>query len=326
MRGWISCLAAVLLAAFRVHATPVRASLKVEASAAPACPDRADLAEAVSVRLGRDPFAATNSNIEVSVRYRKAGTWQALVHLSTASGRSLGVREISTDAADCAALRDPVALVVALLVDVSADELPPEPEPAVDEPTRPTKRSLRIPAPTPRDPSLRVLWAVSASASAGLLPNLAVGAQVGVWIAPSNLVAVGLGLQFWPSQRDELAGRPAGADIRADALAAELCGPRLDLDSLWLRPCLVQRFSRLSASAFGFDSNRESGRLALSTGLGGHMFVPLLGSLGAFSSVSADFHWLRDRFVYARSDGTRGELHRPAPVVGFLQVGLGLSF
>ena len=326
MRGWISCLAAVLLAAFQVQATPVRASLKVEPSASPGCPDQADLAEAVSVRLGRNPFVATNSDMDISVRYQKAESWQALVHLSTASGHSLGVREISTDAANCAALRDPIALVVALLVDVSVDELPPEPEPVAGKPARPKKRSLRIPAPTPKDPSLRVLWAVSASASAGLLPNLAVGAQAGVWIAPSDSIAVGLGLQFWPSQRDELAGRPAGVDIRADALAAELCGPRLDLNSLWLRPCLVQRFSRLSASAFGFDSNRESGRLALSTGLGGHMFVPLLGSFGAFSSVSADVHWLRDRFVYARSDGTRGELHRPAPIAGFLQVGLGLSF
>jgi hypothetical protein len=114
--------------------------------------------------------------------------------------------------------------------------------------------------------------------------------------------------------------------MRADSLSAELCGPRLDLDVLWARPCLVQRFSRLSAAGFGFDTSREQTRSAFGTGIGGQAFLPVAASIGLFGSASAEVQWMRDRFVQVQSDGTRRELHRSAPVVGFFQAGVGFSF
>lgn len=318
-------LTAAISIACPAQAAPARSSLTVAPPPSSQCADRAQLVAAVATRLGRDPFVEHGADIAVSVRYEKRERWEALVTLTRVGGRQIGAREISTESPTCAGLHDPVALVVALLVDVSRDELPAQTPEAHPEPQPAPPKALRIPAPRSSRPGLSVLWSLSASSALGLLPDAGFGGQIGIWLEPSEYFALGITATYWFEQRSQLEDRPAGVEMRADGLSAELCGPRLALDALWLRPCVVQRFSRLSASAFGFDVSGQQTRSAAGTGLGGQLFLPVSGPVGLFGSASAEAQWIRDRFVYVRSDGTRGELHRSAPIVGFFQVGVGFS-
>lgn len=323
-----ACLVSTFLPAVAL-ATPVAATLDVRSPRESTCADRERLVTAVQTRLGRNPFVAQGGGVAVQVRFRRERGWTAVVRLESRDGHELGSREISVDSDACEALVDPVALVVAMLVDVSEEELPaarsPVVEPAAKRAERPPRpRRLRIPPPPPATAS-HVLIAAGMGAGAGLLPRVAPGASLGLWLSPNPWVALGVSVGGWLPQREEVRAT-AGADLRAVTVGVDLCGPRWGLGDSWARACVLQRASLVSASAYGFAQRVDQTRPVLGSGVGGHWFIPLHGSFGGFVGAEVEANWQRDRFVRRRSDATSAEVYQPSLFSGHVQAGVALSF
>ncbi|HEX7500905.1 MAG TPA: hypothetical protein VF524_11470, partial [Polyangia bacterium] len=69
------------------------------------------------------------------MRALEGGGWQADLSFAKSDGEALGDRKLQTPAAGCAALRDPVSLVIALMVEARAAEATlqvPAPEPSAE--------------------------------------------------------------------------------------------------------------------------------------------------------------------------------------------------
>src|SRR5580692_3933573 len=96
----------------------------VRLAGAEACVGLRDVARAVEKRLGRPVFVApTRADVAVEGRIERArpsGGWRAVITVSDERGAVRGTRELRTDAADCRALDDSIALALALMIDPDA--------------------------------------------------------------------------------------------------------------------------------------------------------------------------------------------------------------
>src|SRR6187402_3530066 len=83
------------------------------------CLDQQSLSHAVETRLQRRAFRAdlpATLHVKIEIARDSVG-WSASLSMHDGSGAFLGRRSIVTEASDCSALDDSLALVVALLVD-----------------------------------------------------------------------------------------------------------------------------------------------------------------------------------------------------------------
>jgi hypothetical protein len=168
----------------------------IRLAGADGCVSTQDLARDVELRLGRPVFvspARADVSVEGHVEPLRGGTgWRATIVLRDAQGAPLGTRELSRKDASCDAMREPVALVIAVMIDpdaalspapppappiASTGEAPPPPPPAQIVVEKEVKVEVQVPE-RRRDP-FRLDVGAGAIASAGLLPNVGIGAFVG---------------------------------------------------------------------------------------------------------------------------------------------------
>src|SRR5262245_23247894 len=101
---------------------PVTARLTWErTSGAEDCMTQEVLAQAVNRRWGREVLrqvGPTELALTGTIGPRSGGRWAALLEMRRADGSSLGSREIATQAKDCSALDDAVALAAGLMLDM----------------------------------------------------------------------------------------------------------------------------------------------------------------------------------------------------------------
>lgn len=291
------------------------------------CLSAGALAANVERRLGRAVFERRPAELSVRVVFeQRSGAWQARVELDDARG-PLGVRELSTSAAHCSALDDSVSLVVALLVDT-----PPEREPAPEAP-------LPAPAPAPAPTPIRVPEETFAPRAAlelepvirglvgyGQLPELDVGAEVGLFLAAPRWPRVFVRLQVFRPREVELGARSAGAELGSERVGLELCpfGTRAGSVELW--GCAGQRVGRLWAAGFGFDRNLRSNRFSYALSAGVEAAAALAGPLRASAGVRAEIPLTRDDFGVRPRGGDAVVLFRPEPFALELAIGLGGRF
>ena len=144
-------------AAPREHAT-VRLSY-ARGRGADQCPDEGALRDAVSARLGYDPFDDHAPRLLVAEVHRSGRSLAGHVELQDASGTVQGRRDLRAEGNDCAELATAMSIAVSLGIDpLSALEPSPPPSPAAAEP--PPAPSVPAPAvvvpPAPPSPSLPV--------------------------------------------------------------------------------------------------------------------------------------------------------------------------
>jgi hypothetical protein len=160
------------------------------------------LARAVEERLGRETFvSAAQADLSVEGRIEKKEKpktgWRAVITMRDPKGALLGTREVERDDSSCDAMSEPLALIIAVMIDPDA-AMRPKPEPAKTEPTPPlppdpppprTTQTRDEPPPKlgpkqPLDP-WRFEGGGHAMMLAGLAPELAWGAGVnGILYAP----------------------------------------------------------------------------------------------------------------------------------------------
>jgi hypothetical protein len=165
---------------------------------AESCIATQDLARRVEARLGRSVFvSASQADVSVEGHVEPAQShargYRASLTLRDAHGVTLGTRDLSRDDSSCDALGEPLALVIAIMIDPDAAlakpaaavpapaPVAPPPEPVVIE--KPVY--IPVPAPPPR-PTWAVDVGASFSVALGVLPSAGLGVAASGLLTPPH--------------------------------------------------------------------------------------------------------------------------------------------
>jgi hypothetical protein len=341
-----------LLTQHLAHAkSPVSASARLELVKAPGtepCLDRQSLSRAVEARLQRRAFRADlPATLYVNISITRSGdAWSALLRMHDGSGAFLGRRSIVTRAADCSALDDSLALVVALLVDS-----PPAPVPHSDEgsavraePEKAPPKTAPLPASTaakapqnqetstihlpPDTPAPRAPWSFSLAAEGsgafGMLPGFAPGVELGFGAKAPTLPEIRLfgGVYAQREQQSNRPGPESGARFDFAYVGLELCPVSRQFGAFEWFVCAGQSLGRLKVASFGFDENLTSGHLSYALLVRSGVQLALASRLAARLGIRAEVPFSRGVFSYGAVDGSQQELFETKPVTAVLDLGL----
>ncbi len=189
---------------------------------ADACIATQALARSVEERLGRHVFvSASAADVSVEGRVEKRGKgagWHAVITIRDAKGALLGTRDVERQDASCETMNEPLALIIAVMIDPDVNlTAPPSPSalslpspPALPPAPPPPPPPAPAPAPAPPKDPLRVEGGVGAILTSGLAPALAPGAVITGLLQPPG---VPLGLRGYtvlllpsPAERDGARG------------------------------------------------------------------------------------------------------------------------
>lgn len=314
-------------------AQPVRAGLDWRRlPGAEHCMDAQSLRKAVESRLGRRVFVP-RMQADVVVRGRlqvaQGGEgWTAKLALETAAGQPMGTRTLSTRAEDCSAMDASLALIVALMIDIPREELPPPPRKSAPPP-RPAPRTtpIRLPrgTPAPRQP-----WGFQVHgrgvAALGLLPGASLGLGVGVAVHPPGFWYTELDGELWMTRRVDSGSGGSGSRFSLQSVELYLCPLALGSPRFRFLACVGQRAGRLVAEGFGFDKDLREPRVVYNPGMRARLTAGLVGPLVLGAGLGLEVPLVRDHFMATRADGAGEELYRMAPVVGTAELVLGVRF
>ena len=318
------------------------------------CVDRQSLARAVEARLQRRVFVTRSPatlSLKVSITRERRG-WSAALTLYDGAGGLLGRRSLVTEAAHCSALDDPLALVVALLVDsplerlrddreaeaaprapgasAGSDRAPltvstPRSDAGSESSASPSEppRSIRLPrdAPAPREP-WRFRLSAAANAAIGVLPGLAPGIELGFAAQGPKLPELRLFAAAYAPREQRRPGADAGARFDALTLGFELCPLQLILGAARWFGCAGQSLGRLRAAAFGFDDNLSSSRMTYALLARSGVQFDLTARWAARVAVRAELPLARQVFGYGAREGGQRDLYEPSAVSGGLDFGI----
>ena len=317
------------------------------------CLDEQRLSRAVETRLRRRVFRTdvpTTLYVKVAIT-RADGSWSALLTMHDGAGAFLGRRSLSTQAADCSALDDSLALVVALLVDSppppavdEREEASPSNTPfAQSEPTKAATKPATAPVETtneakapasdetslivlPRDtPAARQPWrfqlAVEGVGAIGMLPGFAPGIELGFGAKAPRLPELRL-IAGWYAPREQRAGENSGARFDALYLGLEVCPFEHERGiSVWTL-CAGQALGSTRVAAFGFDENSTSNHFSYALLARGAVQLALAEHWGVRLGARAELPLSRGVYSYGTPEGGQQGLYQPSPVAAVLDLGL----
>jgi hypothetical protein len=306
-------VARAVLPVLLLVALPYRASADAPARVAlewtrPAgCIERDALAHDVEKRLHRAAFvprAQADLVVEGRVDRTDAG-WTARIVLERPDGAAIGTRRIDAAAEACGALDEPLAVVLALLVDMPRDD-------------------PRLQPPPPPPKPWRLFGEADARGAAGFLPVPSVAARVGLeaeppWLFPLEAEA----LAWLPREADSAGGRVSlwalGAGLGAAPLAIRAGRFVLRSRAAIEASVLFARGERLARTARGraFEVRatvRETAEVPI-----GRRFLVRAGA-------GAGMPFVRRYFYFVDRDGATRVLYRVPPVAAILELGLAVRF
>jgi hypothetical protein len=155
----------------------------VRDAGAEACPDEREIREAVTLRLGHDPFSDQATRV-LSCRIAADGQGlRAEIVERGVDGATAGVRALVTRDRSCRDLTPALLLVISLAA--RAPEMPPETPPKTPPEMPPeTARVVRAaPTPSPARPPLAVEVGAGLFATAASLPGPSVGGVASIGVA-----------------------------------------------------------------------------------------------------------------------------------------------
>jgi hypothetical protein len=273
------------------------------------CPTAEQTEAAVEAILGHRAFPAGACSIKMTGRTRalEGGGWQADLSFAKSDGEALGDRSLQSRTWRCAALKDPVALVIALMVEAGESEA-----------------TLQLPAPMPPPESSSepaVTMGAGASVSSGLLPNTGFGAtvdfgwMVGRWLPlrfastywfPDSAGRAGYGGQFW--------AWTGGAGVCPTLVSSTVVEGTL---------CADVQAGIIHGTGVGLPNAGSPTKPYGEAEVHVRLSFPLWSSLQAFVQLGAAVPWLRPRFVYL-DVGEPVYVHRPEALVWSGGVGVAL--
>jgi hypothetical protein len=295
------------------------------------------LARAVEERLGREVFvsaAQADVSVEGRVAPKKAGGWHAVVTVRDAMGALLGTREVDRPEVSCDAMTSPLALVVAIMIDPDAALGPKPPPPKKEEPPPPTvivKREqvlvpVPVPVPVPEDPApFRFEGSAAITGALGFLPGPAVGlAALGLLEPRKAIPFIGSG-GYWFDNAAKAAGTAANS-FSVFLLGGGFCPLWHHGQGAHLYACALGHLGLLRSHPSGFAaSNGDENHVVWNGGIDLRATVLVVRPFVVRAGVQGMIPLLRDKFTFTRADGSEAELFRMAPVIGMVDLGIGLA-
>lgn len=301
------------------------------------------LARAVEERLGRTVFvSAAQADVSVEGRIEpKAKGGHAVITLRDAGGALLGTRELARDEKSCDAMREPLALVIAVMIDSDAAlgprPVPPAPTPTAPEPPPahapplPTviveRERVYVPAPArARSAPWRLEASAAAITSLGLVPGAPIGAYVGGIIEPPRFIGLEGYAALWPFGSKSTDGGGSVA-FQLAYVGGALCLLRLHTETVHLYGCLGMQVGVLRSDGTSLAVPASATfHPVVNEAAEGRLSVKVVGPFVFRTGVALIVPIVRDHFVNTRSDGTSGELFRMSVVATTLDVGIGVIF
>ena len=339
---WLEALACVSALATTAHAQeePVLAELEWRGGPSGSnCLQAQELEASVEARLGRTLFAPKGqADVRLSGAISEAdGKWLVRLTLTSAEGEPMGERDLESESADCSALDDSLALVLAVMLDIPKTRIPaptrttaePAAAPSAAPPPAapPRVTTLRVPKDTPpRRPRWSFEVGLAALGAYGLLPEATFGIRGHVAVKPPEFWKVGVDFGSYASVDETLGTADAGASFAPKELGVFVCPLELPWPGFQLDGCLVQHVGTLHVEGFGFDMNEEQARPYVNLGLAFAASLQIIGPLSVRGGIDAQVPLLRETFRYGSQDGEEPSLFRMAAVLVAGQIGLAAQF
>lgn len=351
MLGAVAALAFVLDASSEARAADAKTSSLswLRMPGADACVATQPLARAVEDRLGRSVFvsaAQADLSVEGRIEKRPGKGWRAVITVRDASGATLGTRELERADASCEVMTEPIALVIAVMIDPDAALRPKpgaEPSPPVDAaPETPPAAPETLPAaaavPTapppidrpaapsaPRPDPWRFEGHAQVTVNHGLAPTLAPGAGVEAILYPPKIPVGfrGYTTLFLPTSAEKDGARASFDMLYAGGSICPTLRGRVNLLG-----CLGGHLGLLRPRAETPGRGISQDVLLLWTAMAElRVHVPLVAPIGVAAGAGAGLPILRPELEYRRSSGVGTDrLHRPEAYVLTADVGIGFFF
>lgn len=325
-------------------AAPRTSSLSwIRLAGADACVSTQELARDVEKRLGRAVFVSP-AQADVSVEGHieadsPAAGFRATITLRDATGALRGTRELKRKDVSCTEMREPLALIIAVMIDPDAalrdkGKQVEEPAPLVDvtphvtgKDATPRAQEPASPPPPTAAPPWHFDGGASLAGSVGLLPNVGVGLSAGGLLEPPGFVPLqGFGAAWFDNDAPADGGSGVGTFSLLSA-GVGICPLRARGERLFAYACVNGHGGLLTSRGAGFDQVRPDERkVTVSGAVEGRVHLRVAGPLAVRAGVSALVPFWRDTFVFRRADGTTAPLFRPAAIAGIADVGLGVIF
>lgn len=290
---------------------------------------------AVEADVGHPVFRGAPAEVTLRVRVEPTlpSGFHAVLRLEDGAGRTWGQRELRTDAKTCAALTEPLVLAVTLMVDASLLAPPPAasdaaPEPPSSRPEAPPRLEIRNPTPAPEPAEPPEPWTSSFDAqflaSAGLLPGLAFGGEVGAEAIPPGWPALRARAALFPGR--ERSVEPEGVvRFRVGYAGLAVC-PELSRGARHaVGLCLGGDVGFAHARSDGLSAATETTRVFLQGAL--TLRAAIVVSKPWFLRATASLlpPARTDRFVVEQADGTDELVFQRAPAAFILGIGGGVD-
>jgi hypothetical protein len=251
----------------------------------------ADVEELTGQRFVADPDAA-EVRLVGRIERGELGV-AAQIEAHTADGTPIGTRELRAPSDDCASLRRPLAMVLALLLDQ--------------------------PIPTSRHVPFGL--GVELAGNTNLLPRSSGGIGLLALVTPASWLRIRMQSHYWWPLNAQTDGG-SGARLQAVDGALSLCPKLAGGASLGLWGCVGAQAGGVFASSRGLSTQ------ATRTLLFADLLAELMGSwraarkLTVWVSAGPLFALSRPRLFFDRADGTPITIHRASPIGGIFRVAL----
>jgi hypothetical protein len=326
-------LAAVALAGL-VLASPARADPShaaatsslawVRSEGAESCIAGKELADAVEHILGRRIFvsaSAADVSIEGHIDKMQQG-FKATLRISDDHGALLGVREVQSQGADCQAIEQPLAFVIAVLIDpdAAAHAAPPISPP---QPEAPAPAPPPAPPPSPR-------WAIAPrlglSMAFGELPSVAWGATAALRLGPDALGVELLGSFFLPQDAAVPGTSQASVHFTWAYAGAVLCPTLARVAPVSFVACAGALGGVLTATPRGLANEQGSTNFVAVATLRAGVEWRITPALFAAASGSLDVPFQRPVWTDTTAGGSPSPLFQPSAVGAGAEIAIGLRF
>lgn len=314
---------AALLTAMPARADERAARVQVTWHAPSECISQAALRQSVAKLASRDVIGDAppyDFVLDGTMSYA-SGEWVASLELARVDGTKVGQRELRRSSPSCHSLDVPIALAIALMIDLSARA--PEPPPPADAPkvAPPPPPPVVYRLPPPPSTPWRVEGEISGSLALGFrgAPTVGLSSSVGLRWKRLRTSAVG---SFWLPFH--VRDGDVGADVTAWQLGASACLALLGGDGFGIDGCASIAFGVLSVVGVGFSRVLDQAPLFATAGPELVVRSPRLGPLRAGLALGALVPLGRYRF-YADTPSGPTDVLVIAPVIGTLSLQLGLA-
>jgi len=278
------------------------------------CPTAEELETAVHETLGRtQPSSRRRCDVRVagSLRASEHAGWTISLHFTRENGELLGDRSLDIQDVACAAAKDPMSLVIALMVEGNVAE-----NIALHVRAPGTRRDVVTSAETVRSLS------AGASVSSGLLPTTAFGATIAFGSGVIAKVPLELETTVWlPTEK---AVRGPDGEFSSWVAGLGLCPTLLAFRRLGVQGCLRLLGGVIRGVGLGLDEQKTATRPWAAVEVGAPLLLRLSRQIALYASVGVAGAWLRPRFVYFDGQGAALAVHEPRAWVPL--GGIGLAF